>query len=83
MTTLNFRKDGGRGAVNWSVVTFVTLAVHLLVIGGVEVFWKLFTGGFSPLIGLFGLVGAWLILVRVLGEGLFLPADLIPHAPRR
>jgi hypothetical protein len=47
--------------------------VHVAVIGGVEIFWYLFTGGFSPLIGGFALVAAWLILVRVVGERAFGP----------
>jgi hypothetical protein len=70
--------------VSWVLLTAVAALMHLTVIGGVEVFWRLFTGGFSPLMGGFALVLTWVILVRVFGEVFFDPGLLYyPAKPNR
>jgi hypothetical protein len=70
MRLTTIRSKDGRRCLNWPVVLAFVAAVHLAVIGGFEAFWYALTGGFSPLMGGFGLVTAWIVLVRVIGEAL-------------
>jgi cation transport ATPase len=66
---LQKRKDG-RTTVNWLMLLGCVVMVPVVVIAAVEVFWYKFTGGFSTLMGLFALVAAILIVIRLVGETL-------------
>ena len=59
--------DGPR-RVNWSTTIGFVVVLYAAVIGAAEVFWKMFAGGYSTLIGLYALFTATLILVRVIGS---------------
>ena len=53
---------------NWMTLFAYAVLIYVSVIGGVEGFWRLFTGGYSPLLGGLGLVCATLFVVRMIGE---------------
>ena len=61
--------DGTR-RVQWPVMMGFVIATYLGTIAAAETFWKLFTGGYSTLIGLYALFTATLIVVRVI-SGVF------------
>ena len=61
--------DGTR-RVQWPVMMGFVIATYLGTIAAAETFWKLFTGGYSPLMGLFALFTATLIVIRVIGTSL-------------
>lgn len=63
----------GRRTVNWPVLGLVLLAIPVGVIGGMELFWYLFTGGVSLLMGGFALVASLVLMVRVLLEAFARP----------
>ncbi len=65
-------KDGKKQLIWTSLLVFVVL-VFILVIAALEAFWYGFTGGFSPLVGGFGLVAATLIVIRIVGASLASP----------
>lgn len=68
---LLLKKDqAGRLSVNWLALAVCVVLVPLVVVGGIELFWYQFTGGLSPLMALFGLVGSLLIVIRLFGEAL-------------
>ena len=58
--------DGSR-RIHWPTITAVVISVYASMIVSAEVFWKLFTGGYSTLIGLYAFFTATLIVVRVIG----------------
>ena len=66
---INEGKDG-RKSVNWMMLLACVVMVPVVVIGSVELFWYKLSGGFSPLMGLFGLMAAILIVIRLVGETL-------------
>lgn len=67
MRAMNFTTNDRRKLIHWPALFAAVAAVHAMVIGAVEGFWYLFTGGFSPLMGGFALVVANLIAVRMVG----------------
>ena len=71
-TTVN---EGTR-RIHWPTTLGFVVFVYAGAIASAEVFWKLFTGGYSTLIGLYALFTATLIVVRVIGT---IVAD--PFAP--
>jgi hypothetical protein len=58
----------GQVYVNWPLVMVYVALVPVVVIGGVEWFWRWFAGGYSPLLGGFGLIASILIVIRLVGE---------------
>lgn len=60
-------RDGKR-RVDWTALAVFSAITYTVVFAAAEVFWFLFTGGFSRLIGTFALFVATLIMVRVIGE---------------
>ena len=70
-------RKNGKKRVNWPALVAFVPGAYALVIGAAEVFWYGLTGGFSPLIGLFALVAATLVVIRVVGTSLSTPADLL------
>lgn len=67
----------GKKRVNWTALTAFAVFIYAATIAFAEVFWFGFTGGFSTLIGLYAVVAATLVVVRVVGGVLMLPADLL------
>lgn len=59
-------KDGKR-QVLWLALAVFVLTVYAVVIVSAELFWYFFTGGFSPLVGLYALVAATLTVIRLVG----------------
>ncbi len=73
MRNLFFTRDeDGRHAHWWAILSFIVLD-YAGTIGLCEWFWKLFTGGLSPLVGLYALFLATLILIRVMAGAFFDP----------
>lgn len=68
MRNLFVKFDEGTRRVNWLTTSWFVLVIYAVTIAAAEVFWKLFTGGYSTLIGLYALFTATLIVVRVLGS---------------
>jgi len=68
----SFSQDHKR-RVHWTALLGFVLLAYAGVIGAAELFWRLFTGGFSPLVGGFALVAATLFVVRTVGACLFAP----------
>jgi hypothetical protein len=68
-------RDGKR-RILWPLFTLFVLATYGGVIGAAEVFWKLFSGGVSPLVGLFAMFLATLIVVRAVGQSFSLPVHV-------
>jgi hypothetical protein len=62
------RIQNGQVVVNRWLVAVCVLLVPVVVIGGLEWFWKWFTGGYSPLLGGFGAIASILIVIRLIGE---------------
>ena len=62
------RVENGQVVVNRLMVVAWVLLVPVLVIGGLELFWRWFAGGYSPLLGGFGLIASLLINFRLIGE---------------
>lgn len=67
------RIQDGKRRVIWPALAVFVLTVHAIVIGSAEVFWYLFTGGFSPLIGGYAFVTATLVVIRAVGASLTMP----------
>ncbi len=61
--------DGTR-RVQWPAMIGFVIVTYLGTIAAAEIFWKLFTGGYSPLMALFALFTATLIVIRVIGTSL-------------
>jgi hypothetical protein len=72
------RDDDGRHAHWWAIVGFLALD-YACTIGLCEEFWKLFTGGFSPLVALYAFFLATLIAIRVLAEAFLDPYAVARH----
>jgi hypothetical protein len=66
----------GKRRLNWQFLAIFVASTYFLVVSAAEVFWLGFTGGFSLLIGGYAFVLATLIVIRVVGSGLIIPADL-------
>ena len=77
MRALELTMKDGRRTIHWSTLLLAVAAVHAVVIGAVEAFWYVFTGGFSPLLGGFALVAANLIAVRIIGERLSMRSRML------
>jgi hypothetical protein len=75
-TTLTTYRDGKK-RIRWGLVAAAVAGVYVGVIGAAELFWVGITGAFSPLIGLYALMAASLVTVRIVGGVLAKPADLI------
>lgn len=69
-------KDGKR-RVHWPLLTAFVALTYVLVIAAAEEFWVFLTGGYSPLIGLYALVVATLVVIRVVGASLVKPMNLL------
>lgn len=67
----------GKKRVHWPLMLAFIVGTYAGVTALSEVFWFGFAGGFSPLVGLYALVAATLIVIRVVGGVLALPADLL------
>jgi hypothetical protein len=63
----------GKKRIIWSALFVFVATAFSVVIGSAEAFWYLLTGGFSPLIGLYALVIATLLVIRVVGASLVGP----------
>ena len=63
-------ESNGRRAINWAGLLMLVLSTQGLVIGFVELCWYLVAGGFSPVLGWFAFVLAWLIVIRFVGEAI-------------
>ena len=68
MRNVLIRSRNGRMSSRWATLGVLVVLVHVATIGGVELFWYGLTGGFSPLMALFGFVAAILICIRLAGE---------------
>ncbi len=60
----------GKKRIVWSALLVFVAAVLAAVIGASEAFWYFLTGGFSPLIAGFALVGGALMVIRLVGASL-------------
>jgi hypothetical protein len=67
----------GKKRVRWPALIVFVLGIYVIEVGAAEVFWHLFTGGFSPLIGGYAAVVATLTVIRLIGAGLSMPARKI------
>jgi hypothetical protein len=57
-----------RRRVDWAALAVFSAIAYTVVFAAAEMFWFLFTGGFSRLIGTFALFVATLIVIRAVGE---------------
>jgi hypothetical protein len=73
----SIRVQEGKKRFTWAALALFVPTAYLVVIGAAELFWYLFTGGFSPLIGLYALFAATLLVVRTVGEMLSAPAPRV------
>ena len=71
-----FQVRDGRMTLSFPMLAAVLVSVPALLIGAVEVFWFLFTGGTSQLIGGFALVASILVLIRLIGESFSVAARI-------
>ncbi len=69
-------KDGKK-RICWPFLGSFVVGVYALVLGAAEALWLSLAGGPSLLVGLYALVLATLIVIRVVGASLVKPADLI------
>ncbi len=58
----------GTRRVHWPATTGLVLFAYAGTIAAAEVFWRLFTGGYSTLVGLYAFFTATLIVVRLIGS---------------
>jgi hypothetical protein len=70
------RIENGKRRVLWPEFLLFVIASYAAFIGSAEIFWKLFSGGFSSLIGLLALFVATLYVVRVTAEEFALPVHI-------
>lgn len=70
---LHYVTRDNKRKVHWTALLAFVLLAYAGVIGAAELFWRLLTGGFSPLVGGFALVAATLFAVRTVGACLFAP----------
>lgn len=73
MRSLYNRHQNGTKTIRWLTVMVTVVMIYVLVIASAEVFWYLFTGGLSWLIGGYALVAATLVAIRVVGTTLANP----------
>ena len=73
--------DGTR-QVQWPAMIGFVVVTYFGMITAAEIFWKLFTGGFSPLMALFALFTATLVVIRVIGTSLADPFIVIETQAR-
>ena len=65
-----FKTCRGERCVNWQAVSLFVVLTYLGTVSGAEVFWRLFSGEYSQLMGLFAFVVATLVVIRVVGATL-------------
>ena len=71
----------GKKRIIWSLLLVFVATALAIVIGAAEVFWYLFTGGFSTLIGGYALVVAILLVIRLVGATSAAPAFVVKAGP--
>ena len=76
MRNLFFTRDQNGRHTHWGAILGFIVLDYAGTIGLCEVFWKLFAGGYSPLIGLYAFFLATLILIRVILTAFFDPYTL-------
>lgn len=67
------RIENGKRRMIWPMFLLYVATCFTTVIGASELFWKMFSGGYSPLIGLFAFYLATMIVLLALGEAFALP----------
>lgn len=75
--------ENGKKRVIWSLLMVFLLMVHGVEIGLAEVFWKLFAGDYSWLVGGYALVLAVLTSIRLVATAIYEPAAWVGPALNR
>ena len=72
MKPIYLSERNGKRRVVWPALVAFVVVAPLAMIGSAEVFWKMFTGHYSELVGGFALVAATLLVIRSVGASIVL-----------